>query len=147
MPGPSSAMETEDTTTSHFPPPASEPSQSSDMLAPSMQVHSEEIDQLLYMEQQKQTTAQEKHASQLKGLTGELRATRQQLRPIASSSRQLVSDLAGLNTNLVGLRSDMQASHREIMGVMDRIAAALEAKALVVRPKSCQEVLVRMADN
>lgn len=69
-------------------------------------------------------------------LTIKLRAMRQELRPITSSSRQLVSALAGLNKNISGLRSQMQANHSEVMGVVGRITAALEANVSVVRAES-----------
>lgn len=97
----------------------------------SVHVNYEETDQLLYVKQQKQTSAQEKHASQLKG------TMRQELR-IA---------LAGLNRNI---GSQMQASHSKMMGAMGRNAAALEANVSVVRvrvrlsQRSCQEGLARV---
>lgn len=117
---------------SHLRPPASVSRQDvMDNPPPSVPVNYEVIDQLLYVEQQKQTSAQEQHSSQLNGLKMELRAMRRQLRPMGNSSRQLVSALTGLNHNISGLRSEMQGRHSEIMGVMGRIAAALEANAVV----------------
>lgn len=131
----------EDTPPSQIRPPASVSGQNlMDNPPPSVPVNYEVIDQLLYVEQQKQTSAQEQQSSQLDGLTMELRAMRRQLRPMENSSRQLVSALAGLNRNISGLRTEMQASHNEMMGVMNRIAGALEANAVVRRERPDPDV-------
>ncbi|KAJ8356452.1 hypothetical protein SKAU_G00192460 [Synaphobranchus kaupii] len=80
-----------------------------------------DIDRLLYLEQQKQTTAQMQYASTLSEIESEIRGA-------ASSSQQVVSDLPGLNINISSWRSQMQANHIELLGALGRIADALEAK-------------------
>ncbi|KAJ8344216.1 hypothetical protein SKAU_G00315450 [Synaphobranchus kaupii] len=88
---------------------------------PSVPINYADIDRLLYLEQQKQTTAQMQYASTLSEIESEIRGA-------ASSSHQVVSALAGLNINISSWRSQMQANHIELLGALGRIADALEAK-------------------
>ncbi|KAJ8353539.1 hypothetical protein SKAU_G00211060 [Synaphobranchus kaupii] len=123
MSGPSctGAASNQDDSPSRLTPSTPEPRETPVIPPPSVPINYADIDRLLYLEQQKQTTAQMQYASTLSEIESEIRGA-------ASSSQQVVSDLAGLNINISSWRSQMQANHIELLGALGRIADALEAK-------------------